>query len=349
MKHSIFFLFFVVATLCASAQNTLMATLYHEGDISVFYGVDAIKLAHDAAVDGDIISLTGGTYNATTLTKEVTLRGTGVFPNEDAQTLATRITGDFHININNSDTVHNLVIEGINFLNTFCNTNSIIGCLFKKCIFRTFELNYYGYSNRTLKLGTFINCYISELGTYGNSSANHQNTMSLVNCFVNNIYEANSNNYNVYSCDNCVIGLKRDYCTNDICYSSFNNCIFFGKENNCGKLGVTNSVVNCLATGPGMSAIFDNFQVTDNTIVEDITSIFKDFNGTNYADNMTFELTDEAARTYLCADGSQIGLYGGTVPFDFCMPALKLVKCVVSNQSTPDGKISVDLEVEGIK
>ena len=98
-----------------------------------------------------------------------------------------------------------------------------------------------------------------------------------------------------------------------------------------------------------MSAIFDNFQVTDNTIVEDITSIFKDFNGTNYADDLTFELTDEAARTYLCADGSQVGLYGGTVPFDFVMPALKLVKCVVSNQSTPDGKISVDLEVEGIK
>lgn len=349
MKHSIFFLLFVVATLCASAQNTLMATLYHEGDISVFYGVNAIKLAHDAAVDGDIISLTGGTYNATTLTKEVTLRGTGVYPNEDAQTLATRITGDFYININNSDTAHNLVIEGINFLNTFYNKGNITGCLFKKCIFRTINLSG-SFSNTTsiIKSGTFINCYISELRSYAYYTA-YQCTMSLVNCFVNNIYENNGNPYNVYSCDNCVIGLKRDYSTNDINYSSFDNCIFFGKENNCGKLAITNSVNNCLATGPGMSAIFDNFQVTNNTIVEDITSIFKDFNGTNYADNMTFELTDEAARTYLCADGSQIGLYGGTVPFDFVMPALKLVKCVVSNQSTPDGKISVDLEVEGIK
>lgn len=343
MKHSIFFLFFVVATLCASAQNTLMATLYHEGDISVFYGVNAIKLANDAAVDGDIISLTGGTYNGTTLTKAVTLRGTGVYPNEDAQTLATRITGDFFFNI--AATEHKLIIEGINFLDRFWNQNNIDSCTFKKCIFRTIVIN--GSNNYTIKSGTFINCYISELGTYGNYTS--QNTMSLINCFVNNIYEQNSSSNNYYRCVNCVIGLKRGFSTNDINYSSFDNCIFFGKENDCGKLAITNSVKNCLATGPGMSAIFDNFQVTDNTIVEDITSIFKDFNGTNYADNMTFELTDEAARTYLCADGSQIGLYGGTVPFDFVMPALKLVKCVVSNQSTPDGKIHVDLEVEGIK
>ncbi len=323
------------------AQNTLMATLYHEGDISVFYGVDAIKLANDAAVDGDIISLTGGTYNGTTLTKAVTLRGTGVFPNEDAQTLATRISGDFSINI--ADTEHKLVIEGINFLNTFYNQHNIDSCTFKKCIFRKFNFSYY--TSLIFRSGTFINCYISELytGSWG------QGSISLVNCFINEINEYNSSNYNVYTCDNCVIGLNRDGTTYEICYSSFNNCIFFGKENDCGKLGITNSVVNCLATGPGMSAIFDNFLVGSNTIIEDITTIFKDFNGTNYTENMTFELTDEAARTYLCADGSQIGLYGGTVPFDFGMPALKLVKCVVSNQSTPDGKIHVDLEVEGIK
>ena len=86
MKKLLFlFVFTVMTGFCAMAQNTLMATLNHEGEVSVFYGVNAIKLANDAAVDGDIISLTGGTFKATTLTKAVTLRGTGVYPNEDAQ------------------------------------------------------------------------------------------------------------------------------------------------------------------------------------------------------------------------------------------------------------------------
>ncbi len=346
MKKLLFlFVFTVMTGFCAMAQNTLMATLNHEGEVSVFYGVNAIKLANDAAVDGDIISLTGGTFKATTLTKAVTLRGTGVYPNEDAQTIATRITDDFYINI--ADTEHQLVIEGINFLNAFYNKCNIQNPLFRKCIFRTVYLSG-AYSSTSLTSGTFINCYISELRSNLYYDC-YQCTMSLINCFVNNIYENNGSPYNVYTCVNSIIGLKTGSSTNDISYSSFDNCIFFGKESDCGKLGISNNANNCVATGPGMEHIFDNFLVGGNTVVEDISAIFKDFDGTSYTDVSTFELTDEAARTYLCVDGSQVGIHGGSCPLDFVMPALRFTKCVVANKSTSDGKLSVDIEVEGIK
>lgn len=343
MKKLLFlFVFTVMTGFCAMAQNTLMATLNHEGEVSVFYGVNAIKLANDAAVDGDIISLTGGTFKATTLTKAVTLRGTGVYPNEDAQTIATRITDDFTINI--ADKEHQLVIEGINFLNEFRNQCNIQNPLFRKCIFRDFVLA--TYSSYSVNSGTFINCFLSQISIHGYSSSN---SLSLINCFVNNIYENNGSPYNVYTCVNSIIGLKKGYSTNDISYSSFDNCIFFGKESDCGKLGISNNANNCVATGPGMEHIFDNFLVGGNTVVEDISAIFKDFDGTSYTDVSTFELTDEAARTYLCVDGSQVGIHGGSCPLDFVMPALRFTKCVVANKSTADGKLSVDIEVEGIK
>lgn len=345
MKKLLFlFVFIVMTDFCAMAQNTLMATLNHEGEVSVFYGVNAIKLANDAAADGDIISLTGGTFKATTLTKAVTLRGTGVYPNEDAQTIATRITDNFTIKV--ADTEHQLVIEGINFLNTFYNRCKIQNPLFRKCIFRDFVLND-DYNYYTVKSGTFINCFLSQISCYGNW--NSSNSLSLINCFVNNINEQNYSDYNVYTCVNSIIGLKRDASTNDISYSSFDNCIFFGKESDCGKLGISNNANNCVATGPGMEHIFDNFLVGGNTVVDDITAIFKDFDGTSYTDVSTFELTDEAARTYLCVDGSQVGIHGGSCPLDFVMPALRFTKCVVANKSTADGKLSVDIEVEGIK
>ena len=123
MKHSIFFLFFVVATLCASAQNTLMATLDHQGQKSVFFGTNAINQANEAACDSDIITLSGGTFTSATLTKAVTLRGTGVYANEDAQLYPTVINGDIYLNI--ADTEHDLLIEGLKITGTLQTNRTI--------------------------------------------------------------------------------------------------------------------------------------------------------------------------------------------------------------------------------
>lgn len=53
-----------VLTNNAFAQGSLLATLNHEGTISTFYGAQAWKNAHDAAVNGDVITLSSGTFVA---------------------------------------------------------------------------------------------------------------------------------------------------------------------------------------------------------------------------------------------------------------------------------------------
>ena len=57
-------LLFVAAVLTNNvfAQGSLLATLNHEGTISTFYGVQAWKNAHDAAANGDVITLSSGAF-----------------------------------------------------------------------------------------------------------------------------------------------------------------------------------------------------------------------------------------------------------------------------------------------
>ena len=95
------------------AQSNLVATLSHQGEISVFHGAGSLKNAMAEADHGDIITLASGRYNAVDITKAITLRGAGTEA-DDASTGAARteILGNFDINIPDSINA-TLTIEGI--------------------------------------------------------------------------------------------------------------------------------------------------------------------------------------------------------------------------------------------
>ena len=73
--------------LCA--QTSLIASLKHGDEISVYYGEKALQMAHDAAVDGDVITLSSGTFSAVYFNKGVTIRGAGMEANPEKGTEAT--------------------------------------------------------------------------------------------------------------------------------------------------------------------------------------------------------------------------------------------------------------------
>ena len=77
-----------------------MATLNHEGTISTFYGTVALRQAHAAAVSGDVITLSSGTFLSTDISKAVTIRGAGmdVTKVNDIVNEPTILSGDFKIN-----------------------------------------------------------------------------------------------------------------------------------------------------------------------------------------------------------------------------------------------------------
>lgn len=103
----------LVGLMCAlgvSAQSALIATLMHGDEISTFQSSEALKQAYEKAVDGDVITLSSGTFNAPSpITKAITIRGAGMMA---YNTTPTKISGDFGISANDPITLESLNCGG---------------------------------------------------------------------------------------------------------------------------------------------------------------------------------------------------------------------------------------------
>lgn len=58
-----------------------------------------------------------------------------------------------------------------------------------------------------------------------------------------------------------------------------------------------------------------------------------------------YELKDEYATQLLGSDGTQVGIHGGSMPFDPTTTSLKITKFNVGARTTADGKLPVEIEV----
>ena len=309
------------------AQSSMLATLSHDGEISTYYGASALREAYTSATDGDVITLSSGSFNSVNLEKAVTIRGAGMAIDSTAQTEPTILMGDFSINI--SDTiVSRLTLEGIYHNHTITIANG-----FKNGTFLKDRFNKITYTNGAVtKNLTMIHCKVSnELSISGGSSA------SCVNCYINNPSTPNSNNFEFV---NCII-YKYDYRDYNIGKSSFKNSVLYSN----GGYGLSSSAVAYNCVGIGWNPMFDNIPNTTNSI-KTFQQVFKTYTGT-YNDDESFELTDDAKTTLKGIDGTQIGIYGGNMPFSTTPTNPQITKCNVAAKSTADGKLSVDITVSG--
>ncbi len=85
MKKLFFLMAAIMVVTMSFAQSSTLATLSHNGQMSIFYGSDALKSAHDAAQHGDVITLSSGTFNGVTITKALTIRGAGMMANMETK------------------------------------------------------------------------------------------------------------------------------------------------------------------------------------------------------------------------------------------------------------------------
>lgn len=331
-----------------SAQSSVIATLFHDGDIKTFYGTGALRSAHAAAVHGDVITLSSGSFTATDITKAVTLRGAGMEYDSISVTEPTIISGDFSIQIASDSTLqnNNLVMEGIyhNAVGTITVKGSLRNPQFVKC--RLYEIRCssasgtYGY----MYYANFINCVIAyEVEFYSYGSA------TFVNCYVNDLFQYNSESSHEFQ--NCVV---KDSKFSSVSNAVFRNCFLYAttsisNSSTLNKLPSTSPAYNCVALSATSSTnVFANQSNTTNTLVYSFSDVFKKWTGASLANFKTerLELTDAAKTKYLGSDGTQIGIYGGSIPFDPRPSNPQITKLNVASKSTADGKLSVDIEVK---
>lgn len=319
----------------AYAQQQVAVLQRGDSVLGVYYGVNSFIDAMNASDHGDIITLSGGTFNSPTyenpLSKAITIRGAGAMADTARGITPTVFPNEYFYcsSIAGNNNTH-LVVEGVLFNgylkekgnNTTITSPEFIRCIFMRettsvpnrtngiyvnCVFKESTSTSYGYYN-----GTFTNCVL-----WGGAGDN--GNINLNNCVVRSNGESHMNAYNT---------------------------IFFRESNTTGSCSVGSNLYNCVIIGGTLSNVLNS----TNTVlpVDSLSAVFATF--TNSSDdvdfNTSYALTSSAAANFLGIDGTQVGIYGGAMPFGYVPTYNVIRRCTVAPRSTADGKLSVDIELE---
>ena len=340
MSAALFVLLLNVVGLKNALAQNLVATLQHGDDISMYYGSNAFVQAHEAAQTGDIITLSSGTFNPTTITKAITLRGAGCCMDTVTGIYPTIFENSITANV--SDNENSLTIEGILFNSTF----------------------YFGILNNP----RFIKCNLDYLYNYNNSSM--MQNAQFVDCMIYGI-SGFTRNSSIYATNtqfaNCYVLLNRSECTDGTHISITNSIIGFPQAGTIDGLSAINSIFyfantagysaymsttsssfyNCISIK--ISDLFTNQTNSTNMSMSNLQDVFETFNGSyNGFEGLIYErfiLKSDFASSFLGNDGTEVGIHGGQAPYNPRPNYMVLKQCNVANQSTIDGKLSVEIQV----
>jgi hypothetical protein len=316
--------FFTVSAL--KAQDVQMVILQHGDSASAFYGTSAFVDAMKAAVKGDAITLSAGTFTSATIDKAVTIQGAGYVTDVAKGRNKTILSGDFDVSLlQDADEV--LKIDGIYAAVAMNIKTAITGLSISKssisninilsnnnCIIDKCRINRFVPSQLTTNL-TIKNSIICQL-----CGSSYSDNSLIENCIFNPLPSEFSTCLKGAVIRNSIIACGSSlYPT----CSSYNNCFI---EGNC------NQSVNQA----------NNYSDTStNVFGSDVFSSNMDFNSWN----INFTLTESAAAKYLGTDGKQVGIYGGDSPFTD-VPSTPQITVKSIDSKVSNGKLNATIHVE---
>lgn len=187
----------------------LTATLQSGDKVTPFYGSNAFKDALEAAVDGDIITLSAGNFSVSEVTKSVSIIGVYAFTTDAAKmTEMTSLTVS----------ANNVTLEGIRFSNTL-TIKGTENLTINRCYVVTLEdcANH----NNTIVTDCLINCY---------GAMFYSNNTVIRNCCINYFADTNTS-VNLALIENCNIPLFAYYSSSGFNsvykrpYAIYRNCL----------------------------------------------------------------------------------------------------------------------------
>lgn len=332
-KNLILMLLAMIAVFRLCAEPVTMepvAALNHNGQVTQYYGTNALQAAHNDAVSGDTITLNSGSFSPCTITKGITLRGAcmGTTPEmEEHGMRPTIINADMRIRIPSTET-NTLKIEDMCF-DKKLYVDSVPHISFKRV--KTSQ----DMTTTTPKKQYFdaVQCIFYRIVDSRMST--------IVYSFVNSSFSFGGGYpWYVYAY-NCVLGRIVSYESDAYSYMGiFENCIFTYNSGN--SLPDNVIVKNCVA----VTNIFRYCQASECK-VSTLAELFGDQENTAYQyGGYTKPLTEEAAATYLGNDGSQVGIYGGLLPFTMMNNNPVVTMNDIAEETTEDGKLRVKIEVK---
>lgn len=325
-------LFFVCTLLCANvlfAQEQL-AVLRHNDSTSVFYGQTAFAQAYTAATHGDIITLSDGIFSTPNrVQKGITVRGNGAVADSARRSTGTYFMENFKV----SDIVDSLQFsaEGIYFEDFEAGSNSydikLTRCILNKVKIGKSEITnciinkgvFYGFSSRRI---TIMNSVIESKEHYS-----HNYGSGYRDCEIPEYVDCRNS---------IIIGSGDDAET----YTQYSNCIIINKSTD--DTIVDNKTNNSILIGWDSTS---HMASTENVFMS-VSDVFENWDGGTISyDPETYRLKSSVSDSIVGIDGSEVGIFGGFMPFDW-RPSYSIIKRFnVANRTTADGKLSVDIEV----
>lgn len=327
-------LFFVVAFLCQSglwAQGVQTATLHHGGEFKSFYSATAFKEAMAEAQPGDVINLSAGTFQGTPINIPVTVRGAGIGAmddSEDVSKLRTSISDGFAINIPTNEDGFTLSMEGL-VCDGLISINEVTNPVFSKMRINSMQCN----SDSKINNVTLFHCIFEDLSFAKDA------TFLIYNCVFPGFRDASGAAQ--ISVFNSILNLKENY-TGDRENISYYNCIL--DASNIRSVVYYNAILyDCLCIGGDEDTFGKNYG-SNNNLPEHNNRLFpKDIPA--FVDGTFYRLTEQAA-SYLGNDGTQVGIYGSSLPFSTRTSYPQIKKFVVAPESTSDGKLKIEIEID---
>lgn len=302
-----------IIAFSATAQTTQLATLQHQDQVSIFYGAESLKQAVAAASDGDVITLSAGQFDAPTFDKELTVRGAGMgIIDAPGYSIPTIIKGG-------SRAEKALTIEAVNINDLLVVDDVTI----EKSNVDRLSQAVSSYAGNVTIIQSRV--YISEL---------YKSNITAINSRISNSFRA-SNYCKSANLLNCILYYGDSY-SGDIYNLTLTNCVVMTSN----RIGLAGSVAayNCILCG---NINTQNASVNSTNLIRtDITTVFKD--------EGFYELLDEF-KSFVTTDGTEVGIYGGNLGFTQTPNNPKITKFTVAPRTSADGKLSVEIQVEGME
>lgn len=320
----------LAACLNAAAQTNLIASLSHNDKLTAYYGEEALKEAYAAAQDGDVITLSSGTFSCPdTIRKAISLKGAGMA--NHGQTPSTMVKGD--IVLIGQQGKKQMAVEGIHFMGIAKASGNGLKdeVTFLKCRLKAMAYNVFA---------KYISCLLQGGVDLGNQYYVTPTQAYCTNCIINSSILGSEPERSI-TIDHCIANC---YTLTDR-LTAMNSVIIYSGNYGNSKANFS----HCVGVSTSQDADYFEFCPDgDNLMIYGYENLFKTWRGDDNMFDLTelFDLTDEAAAKYLGDDDTQVGIHGGSAPFDPLPSTAQVKKYGVKTAQDADGNIKVTINVE---
>ena len=339
MKKLFLILTSVFVSAYAMAQDTFVATLEHNGEYTNFYNNTALTAAYEAAEDGDVITLSSGTFTCPNITKGVTIRGIGLAQLE--QNKKTYISTAFDVYAQDASRTVNL--EGLYLQNTMniysdgsAETAGTVNIIKTRCNAVNVLEKDSPTDTTTVKVN-FYNCWMN--GEFKSNSASYTD-IKVMNCYITGTCFTKKSEISNIMFRNCYLHFGD---LQNMQYSAFENCIVWYDS----RYSLPNSAIAInsvsLSLNYNYGSAFRDVSYNENCAYHgystDLVTVF--------SDQANFILQEEFAKKYLGTDGKEVGMYGGigyTTKVRY--PIISTLSIGNGQTTSREGKLDVTIELD---